>query len=406
MKRRALVVVLAVAAFPASVRGQGSPLGPEFRVNTFTTGWQYTAAGRSIASDSAGNFVVVWTDLAQVTFLGTIFGQRYSVSGAPLGKEFQVNNTLAAFGPSVASDPTGNFVVVWTGSESGATREIFGQRYAGSGAPLGPEFRVSTYTAWDQEFPSVATDAQGNFVVAWHGGGPSGLSDISARRYAGTGVPTGPEFRVNSYSTGDQGAPDVAMAPGGDFVVTWESYWQDGSYRGIFGQRFGASGAPLGPEFRVNTYTTSWQFDPSVSMDSAGNFVVIWESFQSPGVGIYGQRYAASGAPLAPEFGVSPNGQSYASVASDPSGNLVVAWKANQEILAQRFDSSGAPLGDSFRVNTYTTENQAYPSVAADATGRFVVVWDSMLQDGSDFGVFGQRFGPIVPVELTRFTVE
>jgi len=399
-----------MAAFPAWVRGQGNPLGPEFRVNTVTTGWQYISTARPIATDSDGNFVVVWTDGQQPTLPGTIFGQRYSVSGAPLGPEFQVSNTLTGFAPSVASEPTGNFVVVWT-SDNGATFEIFGHRYAASGAPLGREFRVSTYTG--EESPSVATDAQGNFVVAWLGSGPSGLSEISAQRFAGTGAPAGPEFRVNSFSTIEgQGLPDVAMAPGGDFVVTWQNYNQDGSFYGVFGQRFAASGAPLGPEFRVNTYTTGLQRLPSVSMDSAGNFMVVWDGSGGTGGGIYGKRYTASGAPLAPEFRVSVG--DWPSVASDPSGNLVVAWQANEpppngdsDVFAQRFDSAGAPLGGLFKVNTYTTGKQGYPSVAADASGRFVVVWgDSTGQDGSESGVFGQRFGPIVPVELTRFTVQ
>jgi hypothetical protein len=44
--------------------------------------------------------------------------------------------------------------------------------------------------------------------------------------------------------------------------------------------------------------------------------------------------------------------------------------------------------------------------VAADPAGDFVVVWDSDGQDGSDLGVFGQRFRPIVPVELMQLRVE
>jgi len=35
-----------------------------------------------------------------------------------------------------------------------------------------------------------------------------------------------------------------------------------------------------------------------------------------------------------------------------------------------------------------------------------VVVWSSQYQDGSNYGVFGQRYSPILPVELMRFGVE
>jgi hypothetical protein len=36
----------------------------------------------------------------------------------------------------------------------------------------------------------------------------------------------------------------------------------------------------------------------------------------------------------------------------------------------------------------------------------FVVVWQSNTQDGSSYGIFGQRYSQIVPVELMRFGVE
>jgi hypothetical protein len=43
--------------------------------------------------------------------------------------------------------------------------------------------------------------------------------------------------------------------------------------------------------------------------------------------------------------------------------------------------------------------------VASDLSGDFVVVWQSAPQDGSGYGVFGQRYLPILPVELMQFGV-
>ena len=93
------------------------------------------------------------------------------------------------------------------------------------------------------------------------------------------GTPLGDEFRVNTYTTGTQYNAEVAADPGGNFVVVWTDFVQDGSGFGVFAQRFGSSGAPLGPEFRVNTYTTSFQWFASVAADSAGNFVVVWSAY-------------------------------------------------------------------------------------------------------------------------------
>jgi hypothetical protein len=114
------------------------------------------------------------------------------------------------------------------------------------------------------------------------------------RAVAAQGDPVGPEFRVNMFTTGIQRYPSVATgATGGNFVVVWASGGQDGSGFGIFGQRYASTGAPLGPEFRVNTYTTAGQRHPAVASSFAGNFAVVWESDQQDGsgYGIFGQRY-------------------------------------------------------------------------------------------------------------------
>jgi hypothetical protein len=192
--------------------------------------------------------------------------------------------------------------------------------------------------------------------------------------------------------------------------------WESGD---VFGQRYASSGTPLGPEFRINTYTTGEQRFPAVSADAAGNFVVVWTTFQtvpSFSSAIFGQRYASSGVPLGPEFRVNTFPASYfqevASVAADSSGNFVVVRTGDIQdgsswgIFGQRYANSGTPAGPEFRVNTYTTLDQIAPSVAADSSGNFVVVWSSGGQDGSSHGVFGQRYSQIVPVELMHFRVE
>ena len=72
-------------------------------------------------------------------------------------------------------------------------------------------------------------------------------------------TPTGPNFQVNTYTPGQQVAPSIGVEPDGDFVVVWASRFQDGDGYGVFGQRFDASGATRGGEFRVNVHTTGSQ---------------------------------------------------------------------------------------------------------------------------------------------------
>ena len=429
---RALLFVFVVLVFsPRVAWPQGDPLGPEFRVNTFTTGPQGGSGfgydcpcqtGSSIAADRNGNFVVVWHSGENQDGSGFgIFGQRYAGDGSAVGSEFRVNTytTDDQMYPAVTTDFAGNFVVAWRSfNQDGSSSGIFGQRYASSGVPLGSEFRVNTYTTGYQVFPSLAADSSGNFVVAWQGNG-AGTFGVFGQRYASDGAPLGSEFRVNTYTMGGARYPSVAADSSGNFVVVWHSFGQDGSESGVFGQRYASSGGPLGSQFRVNTFTTSYQLHPSVATDSLGNFVVVWESTAQDGSGrgVFGQRYGNSGSPLGSEFRVNTyttGWQSRPDVVADASGNFVVVWSSGGPpdptggVFGQRYASSGTPLGSEFRVNTYTTNFQGHASVAADtgSLGNFVVAWADNEQDGSWWGIFGQRYGQIVPVELMQFRIE
>ena len=417
MRRVRLLTLVVLMLVPAAAWPQGgAPMGPEFRVNSYTTSNQLYP---SVARHVGGNFLVAWTSNTQDGSALGVFGQRYLDTGVPLGAEFKVNTytTGAQYLPSVAYDGAGNFVVVWNSNGQEGDLSIFGQRYDFNGAPLGTEFRVNSYTTSNQAFPSVAFNNAGAFVVTWQSYGQDGSNwGVFGQRFGGGGVPLGGEFRVNTYTTSGEFGAAVSVDLAGNFMVVWHATGEDGSGLGIFGQRFTLTGAPAGPEFRVNTYTTNGQSYPAIATDNSGTFVVVWQSFLQDGslTGVYGQRYSSAGAPLGGEFRANSATLGYQhlpDVATDPSGNFVVAWAGDQDgsaygVFGQRYSNGGSPLGGEFRINTYTTNGQNRPSVDADVLGNFVVSWDSQLQDGQGLGVFGQRFGQIVPVELMHYGVE
>ena len=398
---KAVPSCLAVALVAAPAWAQFPAVGPEFQANTYTTGSQYD---QSVAVDAAGNFVVVWRGNQNDT--GDIFGRRFNAAGAPIGNEFLVNSNVGGpqVTPAIAMAPTGAFVVLWDGFDSSAGA-IKGQRYDALGNPAGPEFQVNTYTPGSQYWSSVATDASGNFVVVWTGGGQQdgSASGIFGQRFSAAGLALGAEFRVNSYTGGYQTAPDVATDADGNFVVVWQSIGQDGDWFGIFGQQFSSTGAAVGPEFQVNTTTAGWQRYPAVASDAAGRFVVVWEGpIGVSGLGIFGRHFEASGFPSGGEYPLSnySNGfQTSAAVARDSGGHFVVTWAssagdgAGQGVFARLFDPNTSPLGTEFRVNTFTTGNQARPAVAFGRHGDVVIAWESWGQDAPvTSGVFGQVY--------------
>jgi hypothetical protein len=280
----------------------------------------------------------------------------------------------------------------------------------GQAWPDGPVFQVNAYSTGDQGQPVVAAAADGSFVVVWwdgdgHDGDGAGLF---GQRFDSSAAPVGGEFQVNTYTTGNQGVADVAMAPDGKHVVVWSSYLYSTAV--IVGQRYDSAGTPLDGEFEVTTGTSGVLSSRAVAMDANGNFTVVWSSgtFTTTGkdgskAGVFGQNYDSAGTPVGAEFQVNTyttEVQHYPVIAMEPAGSFVVVWMSTEQdgdqggIFGQRYDSGGAPAGGEFQVNTYTKGFQFDPDVVMDAGGNFVLVWVSTGQVGrsGNRDVFGQRY--------------
>ncbi|GAL85882.1 hypothetical protein MYP_3111 [Sporocytophaga myxococcoides] len=381
---------------------QTLPAGSEFRVNTYTTGVQMSPR---TAMDSDGDFVVTWASRGQDTPTEYgIYAQRYNAMGVAQGAEFRVNTYTdnRQNYPVIAMDDNGNFVIVWTSSgQDGDMGGVFGQRFNSAGQALGSEFQINTYTTGNQYMPSVAMDSDGDFVVTWSSPGTDPSYGIYARCFDAAGAAKTGEIHVNTTTAGVQRFSSIAMDNDGDFVIAWQSD-QDGSSYGIYGQRFNANGVPQGSEFQVNTYTTNQQKSVAAAMDQDGDFVIAWQSSGQDGNsdGIFAQKYNANGVTQGDEFMVNTyttGAQATPSVAMN-NNEFIISWTSNAQdgsdngVYAQRYNADGIAQGDEFRVNTYTTGSQNTPSVAIDNDNDFIIVWTSAGQDGSGSGIYAQRF--------------
>ncbi|MFO1430152.1 MAG: hypothetical protein U1F76_08440 [Candidatus Competibacteraceae bacterium] len=325
------------------------PDGPEFRANNYTPGDQTNPA---VAMGAAGDFVVTWQSSGQDGSGAGIYAQRYTAAAVPQGAEFKVNTTTSddQTNPAIAMDATGAFVVTWQSSgQDGSGGGIYAQRYTAAGVPQGAEFQVNTTTSGDQTNPAIAMNATGAFVVTWQSSGQDGSgAGIYAQRYSAAAVSQGAEFQVNTTTSGDQTNPAVAMNTSGAFVVTWQSSGQDGSGAGIYAQRYSAAAVSQGTEFKVNTTISSDQINPAMAIDTDGDFIVTWTSNgqDGSGEGIYAQRYTPVGTAKGTEFRVNTyalGDQGYPAMAMDSAGDFVVTWESNGQddsgygIYAQRY---------------------------------------------------------------------
>ncbi|MFN8374934.1 MAG: hypothetical protein U0694_18915 [Anaerolineae bacterium] len=103
----------------------------------------------------------------------------------------------------------------------------------------------------------------------------------------------------------------------------------------------------LGSEFLVNTTTANQESMPAAAMNGSGNFVIAWQS-------------------------------------ESPSGS--------RNIIAQRYNASGAAQFGEFQVNGATLLLPQTPVAAMDAAGNFVIVWAGRTLDQLSTIIQAQRY--------------
>jgi hypothetical protein len=218
--------------FAQQFNSSGASQGPIVRVNTPQADNQNSPA---IAMDSGGSFVIAWQDGGNAQTTG-IYAQRYTYTAGTAGPTAVGDNTLissdaGAGNPSVAIEPTGQYVIAWQFTQTVSGDDFPGieaQRFDASGNSLTGVVPLSSSESYDQVGPSVAIDADGDFVVAWEsdgqGGTASSLGTILAQRVNSGGTLIGTKQFLPSTQSGDsQTAPDVASNPNGNAVFVWSS---------------------------------------------------------------------------------------------------------------------------------------------------------------------------------------
>ena len=268
------------------------------------------------------------------------------------------------------------------------------------------EFQVNTTAPNEQRYPSVDQLLNGAIVVVWDADDLDGdSSGVFAQIFDEMGQPAGGEFLVNTYTDASQRNPAVVALSDGNFVVVWEGAGEspyDGL--GISAQVFQADGTKVESQFIVNSFHDGEQRSPAVSSWAAGGFVVVWDGGVQDGDswGVFGQRLANDGTKVGDEFQANTfteYDQFWPTVAATADGGSVVLWQSGTDqdgddwgIIGQRFGPDGSPVDTEFVANSWTEDSQQHPAAVAMPDGGFVVAWDSHYQDGDKGGVFGQLF--------------
>jgi hypothetical protein len=316
-----------------------------------------------VAAGPSGTYAVLSQQANGSLF--DLFVTVFNRGGGVIVPALRVNDSTTLTGrfsgATIAMNASGQFAVAWAvPGGNGTPHSVYARRFNANGAPAAPQVLVHANTRdldWIGSF-DVALDAVGNFVVAWDFGDTNAIDliDVFARRFNASAQALGPELRVNTTTPGDQGGCRIAMNGAGSYVIVWHGPPAGGSSDALFGQRFSAAGSPLGSEFQITTSASSLD----VAMAPDGSFVATWEDDMLTALGqIAVREYTSAGSPLAGptqvslatnDFPISPQ------IAMDPAGNYTIAWWQTHfdqihpnRMLARRYSTAGVviqPIGN------------------------------------------------------------
>lgn len=371
----------------------GNPLGENFMVNEDipnTTCW-YPA----VASASKGNFIVVWDTWRSGDY--HIYGQEYDESSNPVGANFLISDDPGGsfqWWPSVSHAPDSDFVVSWIDTREG-DYDIYAQLYLNY-EPQDSNFRVADDTLQASQLYPSTLFMRSKFYIAWRDERNQNW-DIYLREYTREGESYSGAIRVNDDETGaSQWDPSISCNSRGDFGITWLDFRR--SEYDVYAQFFLCDGTPLGPNCIVNDDTLSaLQWAPSCA--GGERFLIAWDDTRNGDWDIYAQLLDWDGIPIGHNFKVNDDytgaEQGFSSTSSWIGGFCVVWWdKRNDigDIYAQRYNSLGAPIGLNFRVNDESDGDQTFPFIAHSPYGDFCIVWMDPRDELYHYDIYAQRY--------------
>jgi len=452
--------------------GLSGALDAPLQLNTTIAGNQ---THPTLAILANGNMVAAW-QTADASGTGIVFRVLDS-EGVPLIGERFANRTTAGnqSSPDIVALADGTFLILWTSAGTdGSGTGIYGQRVsADGGLYLGSEFRLNATTAGDQLSDSAITETSftvledGTLVATWWGDGevhhrrfdppeaaftayqgqtiaiPLTVTLVDASETFELAISNLPPGSVLSAGTqrADSAwvvtaaeAATLTLAPpagyAGDMLLRIEITTIDGdsrataiSYRPVQVLPIDndADGAEV--DFRTGADPTTdgdvpvteviggLYEDAGVAALTGGGHVVVWSGQfgDTNGWGIRAKVYGPDGNVVSVnEYWGNPGdftantyhtgSQWNPTVLGLADGGFAVFWHSDAQdgsetgVYGQRFNATGLKVGAEFRVNTTTAFTQEAPTATLLSDGGFVVLFESEPVNGAGFELRGQRF--------------
>ena len=334
-----------------------------------------------------GGYVIAWATLDSDGSGSNVYHQKFSANGTAVGTPARVYTTSTGeqYLPSITGLDDGGYIVAWWNQAESSAKF---QRFDVTGTAVGNEIHLLPTGHLDNPYVQLVEIGDGTIAVIWSGREGAGDYGIYFNAFDLAGNALNEPVLIDELS-GSQWTPRGTQLANGNLAIVWQdSAGHDGSSSGVFLQIVDANGNKIGSQQVVNTYALYGQIAPDVTTLGDGKFVVTWtsEGQDNSSTGIYGQIFDVNGNKQSTEFRInttSANTQSYSTITSLSDGGFYIVWQSNGQdgsdfgIYGQRFNGQGVAVGGETLINTSTAGLQHQPHVAELTNGDVLVTWES-----------------------------
>jgi len=324
-----------------------------------------------------------------------IVGAPFATGPPDWNPEEELSGSANEQQPDVATDSAGNVHVVWTDGFGGDWDVVYRKWNASTGSWDDVQ-NVSMDSTQPQQNSVIATDSSNNVHIVWQDSN-DGDPDIYYRKWnMSKNLPWGdwdPILEVSDDTAAESQAwPDVATDNAGNIHIVWDDYESDID---IYYRKWNMSkNLPWGDWDNEQDLTpgVDWQTDPCVAVDTANNVHIVWDNWSGASSDISYLKWNMS---INPPWGAwdgvqevnvdfADEDQSSPTVIADSLGNVHVAWSdqtledgsSETDVLYRKWNASISAWDSEIEISTDGgTEGQGQPCVATDSAGNVHFGW-------------------------------
>ncbi|WP_188503350.1 calcium-binding protein, partial [Salipiger profundus] len=280
----------------------------------------------------------------------------------------------------------GNILVVWT-AYNGTNYDVWGRIYDPFGAEVSGELYLAN-TSNDEDFPAIDALPDGGFVLV-HEDDTGSFDDIRLRQFDANGVQETSSYAFFDGSSGGANPngfiPEVASSSSTSTLVLWQE--TDASGESVLRGRIWNSDTETFDAAAFDVITSEENiFYLDVDVLSNGNYVIAASVFDAglgethiemrilapDGSNVLGASYVGG-------TNSDGDGDIDPTVTALAGGGYVIAWRNqdgfDDDIIFQVFDSTGSSTTGVLSA-TFGTNNANEPELVALADGGFLIIYD------------------------------